>query len=206
MKNLVALLCLISALVGSAVSSKCYYGFSPNSTTCNVSEIECLGDRCMTASQYSYNNGRVFNSIMKGCANETMCGAVGSASVGLLEYRFHMNCCNWSLCNTDGYNLPAEDPTPNNATCPSAYCVGNMDECKSDEVMNCIGSMDRCFEFRTDAKDPGGREFKLSLKGCINAVACKFNFDCAIGVAELKQKLVKCYPSHHKRDLNEETD
>ncbi|KAM4016933.1 uncharacterized protein ACNLHF_003089 [Anomaloglossus baeobatrachus] len=51
MKYLVTLLCLISALV-SALSYKCYSGFLSNSTTCKESEIECLGDRCMTCSQY----------------------------------------------------------------------------------------------------------------------------------------------------------
>ncbi|XP_077113485.1 uncharacterized protein LOC143768717 isoform X2 [Ranitomeya variabilis] len=54
MKNLVALLCVISALVGSVFSYRCMSGVSYNSTTCNVSEIECLAAGCMTVCQYFY--------------------------------------------------------------------------------------------------------------------------------------------------------
>ncbi|KAM4014683.1 uncharacterized protein ACNLHF_001473 isoform 2-T3 [Anomaloglossus baeobatrachus] len=150
MKNLVALICLISTFVLSVFSSKCYSGFSRNSTTCNVSEIECLGDRCMTASQYTYN-------------------------------------------------ISAEDPTPNGLKCPTAYCTGNLQECKKDKEMNCTGSMNRCFEFRGDVTDPGDTEGKFSVKGCSNADCCKFNFDSAIGVSEIKKEFVNCYTLHHNK-------
>ncbi|KAM4015539.1 uncharacterized protein ACNLHF_002196 [Anomaloglossus baeobatrachus] len=196
MKNLVIFVCLISALVGAVLSNKCYSGFSRNSTTCNVSETECLGDRCMTACQYSYNNGIMYKSIMKSCANETLCGAKGSAVTENLKYRFSVNCCAGNLCNIDGYGLPAEDPTPNGFRCPTARCTGNLQECRKVKVMNCTGSMDRCFEFRGDVTDPGDREVKFSLKGCINFDSCKFNFDCAIGVSELKKTFVNCYKLH----------
>ncbi|CAJ0947465.1 unnamed protein product [Ranitomeya imitator] len=147
--------------LGEVFSYKCYSGFSRNSTTCDESETECLGDRCMTVCQYSYNNGRMFKSIMKGCANETMCGANGSATVEHIKYRFHINCCTGNLCNSDGYKLPSEDPTPNGVKCPTAYCTGNLQECKSEKEMNCTGSMDQCFEFRSDVIDPGQKEIKF---------------------------------------------
>ncbi|CAJ0947463.1 unnamed protein product [Ranitomeya imitator] len=181
MKNLVVLVCVTSALVGSVFSYKCYSCFSRNSTTCNETETECLGDRCMTGSQHAYNNGTVYNSILKGCANETLCGAKGSAVMENVKYRFYMNCCTGNLCNTDGYELPAEDPTPNGVKCPTAYCKGSFQECKTEKEMNCTGSMDQCFEFRGDTKDPGDTEGKYSVKGCMNSDSCKFNFDCALG-------------------------
>ncbi|XP_077113482.1 phospholipase A2 inhibitor and Ly6/PLAUR domain-containing protein-like [Ranitomeya variabilis] len=203
MKNLVALLCVISALVVSVSSYKCYSGFSRNSTTCDESETECLGNRCMTVCQYSDYNGRMFKSIMKGCANETMCGANGSATVEHIKYRFHVNCCTGDLCNSDGYKLPSEDPTPNGVKCPTAYCMGSLQECKSEKEMNCTGSMDQCFEFRSDVIDPGQKEIKISVKGCMNADSCKFNFDCAIGISEVKKKFVMCYKPQNATSMNE---
>ncbi|KAM4015538.1 uncharacterized protein ACNLHF_002195 [Anomaloglossus baeobatrachus] len=199
MKNLVALLFMISAFVISVFSSKCYSGFSRNSTTCNVSETECLGDRCMTASQYSYNNGIVYKSILKSCANDTMCGAKGSMLVENGKFRFFMNCCIGKLCNTDGYQLPPEDPAPNGLECPTAYCTGNLQECKKEKKMNCTGSMNQCFEFRGDVTDPGDTEGNFSVKGCISSDSCKFNFDSAIGVSEIKKKFVNCYTLHHDK-------
>ncbi|KAM4014680.1 uncharacterized protein ACNLHF_001471 [Anomaloglossus baeobatrachus] len=197
MKKLVVLLSAISALAGSVLSYKYYSGFSRNSTKCNVSETECLGDRCMTACQYTNNNGIIYKSILKSCANETLCGAKGSALMDKAKYRFYINCCTGNLCNIDGYQLPKEDPTPNGAKCPTAYCAGSWQECKKDKEMNCTGSMDRCFEFRADVTDPGEKEGKFSVKGCINLDSCKFNFDCAVGVSELKKKFVDCYKLHH---------
>ncbi|XP_075183701.1 uncharacterized protein LOC142256076 isoform X2 [Anomaloglossus baeobatrachus] len=148
MKNLVASLCLISALVVSALSYKCYSCFATNSTKCNASEIECLGNRCMTTSQYYDRKVNMFKSILKSCANETMCGTNGSAAMDNIKYRFYAKCCTGDLCNTDGYELIPEDPSPNGVKCPFAYCIGTFEECNSTKEINCTGSMNRCFQYR----------------------------------------------------------
>ncbi|XP_075184701.1 uncharacterized protein LOC142256731 [Anomaloglossus baeobatrachus] len=138
-----------SAQCVSIFSYQCYYAFCRNSTTCNENVTECLGDRCMTASQYDYIDGTLYRSSMKGCANETVCGADGlAAAAGKFHLIFHVKCCSGNLCNTDGYYLPKEDPTLNGVKCPSAYCTGTLEECESDEEMDCTGSMDHCFEYR----------------------------------------------------------
>ncbi|KAM4016143.1 uncharacterized protein ACNLHF_002594 isoform 2-T2 [Anomaloglossus baeobatrachus] len=149
-------------------------------------------------------DGIVYKSILKSCANETLCGAKGSALMEKAKYRFYMNCCTGNLCNTDGYGFPTEDPTPNGAKCPTGYCTGSLLECKKDKEMNCTGSMDQCFEYRGDAIDPGHRERTFSVKGCINTDSCKFNFDCAIGVSEVKKKFVNCYKLHHNQGNSSE--
>ncbi|XP_075184697.1 urokinase plasminogen activator surface receptor-like, partial [Anomaloglossus baeobatrachus] len=171
-------------------SHKCYYVFSPNSTTSEESEIECIGDRCMTACQYAYNHGDNFKSLFKNCANESVCGTKGSLAVENIIFRFFVLCCNGSLCNIGKYELPVEDPTPNGKKCPSAYCTGNLEECKSDKEMNCTGSMDRCFEVRTEGKYPGEPTKNYSIKGCANSDGCKYNFDTALGVAQHKKLLI----------------
>ncbi|KAM4015641.1 phospholipase A2 inhibitor NAI-like [Anomaloglossus baeobatrachus] len=203
MKNLVALLCLISALVASVFSYKCHSCLSLNSTKCNTSEMECLGDRCMTVIQYLCINGHIYKSIYKACANETLCNAKGSARVQNFRFRFYAKCCTGELCNTDGYRLPAEDPNPNGVKCPSAYCTGILEDCKTDKKINCTGSMNQCYEFRGDAIDPGGTEMEYSVHGCMNSDACKFNFDCTIGVTEPKNKYLKCYTKHNQGNSSE---
>ncbi|KAM4016425.1 phospholipase A2 inhibitor gamma subunit B-like isoform 2-T2 [Anomaloglossus baeobatrachus] len=193
MKNLVALLCMISALVGSASSYKCYSGFSPNSTTCKQSEIECLGNRCMTACQYVIRGGNMFKSILKSCANETMCGTNGSVATENIMYRFYAKCCTGHLCNTDEYELPPEDPTPNGVKCPTTYCIGTPEECNStSKEMNCTGSMNKCFQFSGDVLYPEDTWKNVSGKGCTNDDACKYNFKNIIGVSERPGIEIKC--------------
>ncbi|KAM4016423.1 uncharacterized protein ACNLHF_002753 isoform 2-T2 [Anomaloglossus baeobatrachus] len=184
MKSLIASLCFISALVVSALSYKCYSGFSSNSTKCNVSEIDCLGNRCMTCSQYLDRGGNMFKSILKSCANETMCGTNGSAALENIKYRFYTKCCTGHLCNTDEYQLITEDPAPNGVKCPSVYCIGTFEECNSTKEINCTGSMNRCFYFRGQARYPGDTWKNISAMGCTNYVACKYNFKNAISVPE----------------------
>ncbi|KAM4016852.1 phospholipase A2 inhibitor 31 kDa subunit-like [Anomaloglossus baeobatrachus] len=191
MKNLVVFLYVIFALVVSVLSYECYYVFSPNSTTSKESKIDCIGARCMTASQYAYNHGDNFRSLFKNCANESLCGSKGSLAVENLMFRFFVRCCNGSLCNTGKYELPEEDPTPNGVKCPSAYCMGNLEECKTEKEINCTGSMDRCFDFRTEGKYPGEPTKNYSVKGCVNSDACRYNFNSALGVAE-NIKFLRC--------------
>ncbi|XP_075184724.1 uncharacterized protein LOC142256747 isoform X2 [Anomaloglossus baeobatrachus] len=184
MKNLVTLLCMISALVVSALTYKCYSGFSSNSTTCKESEVECLGNRCMTASQYVDRKGNVFKSILKSCANETFCGTNGSVAIKNAMYRFYVKCCTGHLCNTDGYELISEDPTPNGVKCPSAYFIGTFEKCNSTKEINCTGSMNRCFQYRGQARYPGDTWKNVSAKGCTNYIACKYNFKNIMAVPE----------------------
>ncbi|KAM4015763.1 protein RoBo-1-like [Anomaloglossus baeobatrachus] len=192
MKSLVTLLCIISALVVSVISYKCYYCVSPNSTTCQESETQCLGNRCITASQYFNVGGHTFNSIYKGCANETLCGTNGSAVVGNMTFRFYPHCCIGDLCNSQGYELPEEDLKPNGLECPSAHCLGTLEECKSGMVMNCTGSMDSCLEFRGIVKHPDGTYLNYSVKGCINNATCKTDFESNIMLEVIKTVYLKC--------------
>ncbi|KAM4016418.1 phospholipase A2 inhibitor and Ly6/PLAUR domain-containing protein-like [Anomaloglossus baeobatrachus] len=203
MKNLVALLCMISAIVSSALSYKCCSCFSGNSTTCKESEIECLGNRCMTTSQYVVRNEDVFKSILKSCANETLCGTNGSVTIGHLKLRFYAKCCTGHLCNIGGYELPVEDPTLNGVKCPFAYCIGTFDECNSTKEMNCTGSMNRCFQFTGQMLLPDKQYVcpkgfyadtwkNVSGKGCTNDDACKYNFQNVIGVSERPGIEIKC--------------
>ncbi|KAM4016264.1 uncharacterized protein ACNLHF_002666 [Anomaloglossus baeobatrachus] len=193
MKNLVAFVCMIFALVSSVLSYQCYSAFCPNSTTCKENVTECLGDRCMTACQYDGLSGTYAKSMMKGCAIDTMCGDNGLAAAAEGDvYQFRVNCCSGDLCNTDGCYLPKEDPTPNGVTCPSAYCNGTMDECEPNKEMECTGSMDRCFVLSQRVINEAGEESESFIKGCANPDACKYNFT-EIAVDNEEKKYAKCY-------------
>ncbi|KAM4015895.1 phospholipase A2 inhibitor 31 kDa subunit-like [Anomaloglossus baeobatrachus] len=192
MKNLATLLCIISALVISVFSYKCYSCWSRNSTTCQESEIECLGDRCMTCSQHFKLAGYEYKSIFKGCANETLCGAHGSGMAENTKYRFSSHCCNGHLCNNQTYKTLEDNFTTNGVQCPLSMCTETLEECKSDKVVNCTGSMDRCLDYRATIRDPYGRDRNYSCKGCINSDACEYNFDSKIVAEETRRVFLKC--------------
>ncbi|KAM4015089.1 phospholipase A2 inhibitor NAI-like [Anomaloglossus baeobatrachus] len=192
MKNLVALLCMISALVVLVSCFRCYSCESRNSTKCNVSDTECLGNRCMTVCQYFYSGGKEFKSIYRGCANDTLCGIKGEEMMENVKFRFHVTCCTGELCNTAQYKLFEEDPTPNGVICPSAYCNNTLEECKSDKNINCTGSMNKCVEYRAKVRNPDGTVEKYSFKGCVNSDCCRYNFDSNIALEEKHRVLLKC--------------
>ncbi|KAM4016140.1 phospholipase A2 inhibitor and Ly6/PLAUR domain-containing protein-like isoform 2-T2 [Anomaloglossus baeobatrachus] len=192
MKNLVILLCMISTIDISVFSYKCNFCWSPNSTTCEQSETECLGDQCMTVSQYYNLSGKIYNSMYKGCANKTLCGTKGFTTVENVKFQFKVNCCIGDSCNNEGYELPKDDPTPNGVKCPSAYCINTLEECKGDKEMNCTGSMDRCLDYRATVRSPYGTDTNYSAKGCANSDCCNYNFDSKIGFEEIHRVLLKC--------------
>ncbi|KAM4015894.1 phospholipase A2 inhibitor and Ly6/PLAUR domain-containing protein-like [Anomaloglossus baeobatrachus] len=192
MKNLAILVCVISAFVISVFSYKCYSCWSRNSTTCEESETECLGDRCMTAFQDFKLDGNVYKSMLKGCANETMCGMNGSAMAENTKFLFVSHCCNGHLCNNQKYQPPQDNLTTNGVKCPLSMCTETLEECKSDKEVNCTGSMDRCLEYRATVRDPYGRDRNYSCKGCTDSVACKYNFDSKIVAEEVHRVLFKC--------------
>ncbi|KAM4014840.1 uncharacterized protein ACNLHF_001577 [Anomaloglossus baeobatrachus] len=103
MKNLVALLCMVLAFVGSVYSVECYSCDSENSPTCDEKVITCE-NRCMTQSTEYFNDENSPTEIRKGCTNddsETNCGKKieGNSTNGKSEIT--MSCCDSNLCNTD---------------------------------------------------------------------------------------------------------
>ncbi|KAM4015196.1 phospholipase A2 inhibitor and Ly6/PLAUR domain-containing protein-like [Anomaloglossus baeobatrachus] len=193
MKTLVALLCTISALAGSVFSYKCISCMCRNSTTCLESETECLGDRCMAASQYYHLNRKELKSFYKGCANETLCEKKGSVIVKDGEFVFGTHCCTGELCNNQVYEIPKEDPTPNGVKCPVSMCLDTLEECKTDKKINCTGSMDRCIDYRATLRIFYGKDTKYSGKGCANSDLCRYNTDSNIGIDEMHRGYLKCY-------------
>ncbi|KAM4015194.1 phospholipase A2 inhibitor NAI-like [Anomaloglossus baeobatrachus] len=183
---------MTSSLVGSDSSYKCFSCWSYNSTTCNVSATECLGDRCMTASQYFNIGDKTFKSVYRGCANKTLCGTKGSGIVKNMKFRFYVFCCTGNLCNNQSYELPLDNLTINGVKCPTALCTGTLEECKSDKEVNCTGSMDQCMDYRAKLKNPDGTVEKYSAKGCVNSDCCRYNFGSNIGFEEIDREYLKC--------------
>ncbi|KAM4015638.1 phospholipase A2 inhibitor and Ly6/PLAUR domain-containing protein-like [Anomaloglossus baeobatrachus] len=192
MKTLVALLCTISALAGSVFSYKCYSCMCRNSTKCQETVTECLGDRCMAASQYYYVNGKELKSFYKGCANETLCEKKGSGVIKNVKFFMETLCCIGELCNNQVYELPKEDPTPNGVECPFSFCLGTLEECKTDKKIKCTGSMDRCIDYRATLRIEYARDTNYSGKGCVNNDTCRYNIDSNIGLEEIHRGHLKC--------------
>ncbi|KAM4016004.1 uncharacterized protein ACNLHF_002515 [Anomaloglossus baeobatrachus] len=103
MKNLVALLCLISALVGSAFSGKCRSCDCVVPSNCKETVINCSTNGCMTVSEWMYFNEDFEKKIWKGCEDSMRCGVKRSEDSGIYIYKSKYNCCTGDSCNTDGY-------------------------------------------------------------------------------------------------------
>ncbi|KAM4015195.1 uncharacterized protein ACNLHF_001842 [Anomaloglossus baeobatrachus] len=105
MKNLVALLCMVSALVGSVYSIKCYSCESRNSPTCDEKVINCE-HRCVTESTEYFKKKVLSMSIEKGCIDDytnEICGREIQMWDTRWRVKFISKCCDTNLCNTDGY-------------------------------------------------------------------------------------------------------
>ncbi|KAM4014874.1 uncharacterized protein ACNLHF_001607 [Anomaloglossus baeobatrachus] len=192
MKNLVTLLCVIAALVGSVFSYKCYSCQSDNSTTCAVTTVNCLSSRCVTACQlFGVDNDNIY-SIYKGCANEILCGTNGSAVAESLNYRMNVQCCSGHLCNHHRYKLPKINLKRNGVKCPSGLHLGTLKEYKSVKKVACTGSMTQCLHYRATLKYPTGQVQNFSVQGCTDRNTCKYYFKRHIGFEVLKQDYLTC--------------
>ncbi|KAM4015056.1 phospholipase A2 inhibitor and Ly6/PLAUR domain-containing protein-like isoform 2-T2 [Anomaloglossus baeobatrachus] len=123
-------------------------------------------------STLAVSDGKLQKEMYKSCANETLCGTKGAMVVGNSTLRFYASCCDGEFCNNKGYELLPENQTQNGVTCPSYLCFNTLDECKTDKMMNCTGSMNKCIEYRGSMVNPDGTFTNYSGKGCINDDAC----------------------------------
>ncbi|KAM4016136.1 uncharacterized protein ACNLHF_002589 [Anomaloglossus baeobatrachus] len=109
MKKLVALLCLISALVSSAFSIQCRYCHNP-STYCKETVINCPTDICMANSLWTYEHGNLIKMFWKGCGDEKSCGMERLENSGMDMYKISIKCCTSDLCNTHPYAYKDLEP------------------------------------------------------------------------------------------------
>ncbi|KAM4015473.1 uncharacterized protein ACNLHF_002143 [Anomaloglossus baeobatrachus] len=109
MKKLVALLCLISALVGSVFSIKCKYceGSSPN---CKETVTDCPTDGCMTTSKWMFYYGEVEKFLLKGCKIANSCGMNISDESRTTMHKSIYTCCNGDMCNNGTYAFKEFEP------------------------------------------------------------------------------------------------
>ncbi|KAM4016942.1 uncharacterized protein ACNLHF_003099 [Anomaloglossus baeobatrachus] len=112
MKNLVALLCLISALVGSGFSGQCKSCDCDVPSNCKETVVNCTTDRCMTSSLWRFNeeHGNMVKRIQRGCEAFMWCGINLSDDYGPNIVRLTHRCCPGPLCNTDGYAYKDLEP------------------------------------------------------------------------------------------------
>ncbi|KAM4015472.1 uncharacterized protein ACNLHF_002142 [Anomaloglossus baeobatrachus] len=99
MKNLVALLFMISVPVVSAFLIKCNFCKS-DKPSCFVTEVDCCTKRCMTLTKLIRTDEGAKITFMKGCANETLCQMKNPLPWMSQE---HARCCSGELCNTDRF-------------------------------------------------------------------------------------------------------
>ncbi|XP_075134200.1 phospholipase A2 inhibitor gamma subunit B-like [Leptodactylus fuscus] len=191
MKILLALLCMFSALVCSVFSILCFSCASFNSTTCNTTKVECMGDTCMSCYQKFQVGNNTMLSMLKGCSTD-VCNNTGMATQDEMNYRFTANCCKGPLCNNDTFALPKENLTRNNKECPSCFLNGTTKECVTTKMMNCTGSQDQCFNYKVELKTPDGTMSNYSIKGCSNTYACEVNVRRNIGINETKRIDISC--------------
>ncbi|XP_066428744.1 phospholipase A2 inhibitor gamma subunit B-like [Eleutherodactylus coqui] len=189
-----AILIIFCSLLGSAFSFKCLACSSDTTQTCTGVPIDCPTDQCMTVSARSIYGTNNFASIYKSCANTALCGAEGSITENPeLKIRVSVNCCQGTNCNTDLYNIPTENSTPNGVNCPSAYCEDTTEPCNTDlKMMACTGSETCCFDYRGKLKGPDKTVKDYSVKGCISPLACKCNFKCLPQMTEIERKSLEC--------------
>ncbi|XP_075047602.1 ly6/PLAUR domain-containing protein 8-like [Mixophyes fleayi] len=183
---------ILLVLLGSAFTDKCKSCESLTSTDCEETEIECSDAKCLTFSQYYYNDGDVFHSIKKGCANTAPCGVFASMTQENVQIRVYTSCCNGELCNNDKFYLPPDDTTLNGKTCPSCYSKGTVDECVSDKSMKCLGTEVQCLDYRGTVQNPDQTVANYSVKTCINPNACKYKFDVLLEIKEKYRALLAC--------------
>ncbi|KAM4016500.1 uncharacterized protein ACNLHF_002797 isoform 2-T2 [Anomaloglossus baeobatrachus] len=103
MKNLVAFLCMIFALVVTVFSFKCK-ACRCNNITCDEFEVQCNRDMCMTESTYHSSKGSSYQRLQKGCANPFACGSKRSDDRQSGIFRMSVKCCKGYLCNNDKYD------------------------------------------------------------------------------------------------------
>ncbi|XP_066462619.1 phospholipase A2 inhibitor and Ly6/PLAUR domain-containing protein-like [Eleutherodactylus coqui] len=190
-----AILIVFCSLLGSAFSDTCLECLAINSTVCEGTEVECLGNAgCMTASQIYKHGDKNYKSLYRSCANTTFCGNFASMTQDPnVTIRTYVSCCEGDNCNTNPFYIPTENSTLNGLKCPSAYCEDTTGPCDGDlKMMECRGSETQCINYGGHVQDPNKYQNDYSVQSCINPLGCRLNFKCLIAVEEIKNVRLEC--------------
>nr|UGY75776.1 sodefrin precursor-like factor B [Plectrohyla sagorum] len=191
MRNLLALLCIVFALLISVEGLTCKSCLNTNGETCSPEgSVDCDdASGCVTVAGFTRFNSTKYSFIYKGCREDLECDKWLCVSSEELDFQSYISCCQGENCNPD-YYIPVDDIAENCITCPYCYEEDNSDGCKSETKTNCRGDDTLCVEYQGKLRKPDGSEPDVSFKSCANTLGFN-NFSAFYGVQEIETKLFR---------------
>ncbi|XP_069597304.1 uncharacterized protein [Ranitomeya imitator] len=187
MKNLVALFCVISALLTSVESLVCKSCLNRNGDSCNTEEFVNCGDssRCCTVSGFTRYNSTTTQFIHKGCEHNLPSGQFLRIASEEFVCQSYVNCCEEDNCNPD-YYIPVDNEKENGYVCPICYKDHNTKGCVAYTQEKCTGDATLCAEYIGTFFKPDGSAPGTSFKSCANPSGFK-NLGACFGIEEIER-------------------
>lgn len=171
MSSSVAVLCLLAAVLGEAVSLECVHCSSNTLNSCNGLKKVCSADMDQCIAMYTESNIQTVKLMQfnKSCGVIKDCNQTQHMTFNLTSFYRASKCCNTSNCNPDPVPSPPAKREANANSCP--FCNEKAEKCKTAGKVTCLGDETRCINY-TYAKMEGDKKVFHSLAGCANELMC----------------------------------
>ncbi|XP_061452701.1 phospholipase A2 inhibitor NAI-like isoform X3 [Rhineura floridana] len=142
-------------------------------TSCTGNKKVCREgqDTCVIVFLESTLNGKVLQTVMKGCGSSDTCNSPPKhLNMGRgKSIRTSLTCCIGEACANSTPPVPRVESKTNGKQCPS--CYSSSGTCIT-EMVNCTGSERYCFDvFSRSNADSRARD--MIMKGCTTKSACE---------------------------------
>ncbi|XP_073457840.1 phospholipase A2 inhibitor NAI-like [Aquarana catesbeiana] len=191
MDSLLAVVCLISGLVTQGYAISCTQCSSKSSPVCSGYSATCASKLvCISIYQVTSLGGQQSINFVRGCGEKSNCRQSGVFAAPSGKYRFSSTCCESNSCTPSTPVLPPLNFTSNGQSCP--FCVSTTSkDCKSDQMMSCMGDEDTCALENTE-ETVGSSTYKSSMRGCATKGFCNLGTQKSESAGYKSKMVVTC--------------
>ncbi|XP_063292994.1 phospholipase A2 inhibitor and Ly6/PLAUR domain-containing protein-like [Pelobates fuscus] len=170
MGSSVAVLWLLAAVMGEALSLDCIECNSTTSNNCMGSKKTCQQDQDQCIATYTESNiqNEKFKLFSKECGYLKDCDKTSRMTFNQTFYFKSSKCCNTNECKQDPITFP-DKREKLSLTC--SYCNEKADKCKSSEQLQCMGDETKCLTY-VYTKMENNKNVTHSMAGCANENMC----------------------------------
>ncbi|XP_078511666.1 phospholipase A2 inhibitor and Ly6/PLAUR domain-containing protein-like [Lissotriton helveticus] len=169
---ILAVTCILSALLAEGHALSCQECSSNNASTCTGTSQTCtsLANTCISVITELSAGSIKFTTFARSCGLSRSCNKILSMSNLYLTLRTSTACCTMDNCTPETPQLPSPNSTQNGVICQ--YCIDESSTyCTSSETMMCTGAETKCISFSFSTTS-GSQTTNAAVRGCATPSFC----------------------------------
>ncbi|XP_078511667.1 phospholipase A2 inhibitor and Ly6/PLAUR domain-containing protein-like [Lissotriton helveticus] len=179
MRVILAVTCILSALLAEGNALSCQHCSSVTASTCTGALQTCTSEAnaCISLVTETSAGGAQISAFTRSCGPSSACDKTSSLSNPYMTVRSSSTCCTTDNCTPAAPQLPSPVGTKNGVICRSCLDASSA-SCYTSETMTCTGVETKCIRYSVTTTS-ASQTTNIAVRGCATPSFCDMGSNSA---------------------------